>query len=151
MIIKTEEELISLGEQIGQNLLQQAGNSSPLVVELVGDVGAGKTTLTKGIAKGLKIDSAITSPSFTISKRYKNNNIELVHYDFYRLEDPGLMAEDLEDTMSSNHTVAVIEWGDSIESLLPENHPKITIALNDDETRTVKIENLALNQGEPQA
>lgn len=136
MIIKTAEELEKIGEQIGQNL------KSPIVVELIGDVGAGKTTLTKGIAKGLGIEDEITSPSFTISKRYKNDNIELVHYDFYRLEDPGLMAEDLEETLNDPNTITVIEWGNSIENLLPPNHPKITIKLNNDDTRKVIIENL---------
>ncbi len=136
MIAKTESELIEIGEQIGAKLIP------PVVLELVGDVGAGKTTLTKGIARGLKLDDEITSPSFTISKRYQGDNLTLVHYDFYRLEDPGLMCEDLEESLNDENTITIIEWGNSIENLLPESHPKITIKLQDDGTREIITENL---------
>ncbi|MBQ9017377.1 tRNA (adenosine(37)-N6)-threonylcarbamoyltransferase complex ATPase subunit type 1 TsaE [Candidatus Saccharibacteria bacterium] len=135
MILNSEQSLIDFGEQIGKTL------KAPVVVELVGDVGAGKTTLTKGIARGLKIDDEITSPSFTISKRYKNDNVELVHYDFYRLADPGIMSEDLEESLADPSIVTVIEWGDSVENLLPENHPKITLKTRDDGSREIIMEN----------
>ena len=65
MIVKTEAELIDFGREIGQNL------SAPKVIELVGDVGAGKTTFTKGLAKGLGIERNVNSPTFTIIKEYK--------------------------------------------------------------------------------
>ncbi|MBQ7040827.1 tRNA (adenosine(37)-N6)-threonylcarbamoyltransferase complex ATPase subunit type 1 TsaE [Candidatus Saccharibacteria bacterium] len=138
MIAKTEEELIKIGEQIGAKI------KAPVVLELIGDVGAGKTTLTKGIARGLKIDDEITSPSYTLSKRYKNNNTELVHYDFYRLEDPGIMSEDLEESLSDENTITIIEWGNTVENILPENHPKITIKIRDDGSREVEIKNLEI-------
>ncbi|MBQ8992283.1 tRNA (adenosine(37)-N6)-threonylcarbamoyltransferase complex ATPase subunit type 1 TsaE [Candidatus Saccharibacteria bacterium] len=137
MILNSEQSLIDFGEQIGKTL------KAPVVVELVGDVGAGKTTLTKGIARGLKIDDEITSPSFTISKRYKNDNVELVHYDFYRLADPGIMSEDLEESLADPSIVTVIEWGDSVENLLPENHPKITLKTRDDGSREITMENFS--------
>lgn len=137
MILNSEQSLIDFGEQIGKTL------KAPVVVELVGDVGAGKTTLTKGIARGLKIDDEITSPSFTISKRYKNDNVELVHYDFYRLADPGIMSEDLEESLADPSIVTVIEWGDSVENLLPENHPKITLKTRDDGSREIIMENFS--------
>ena len=136
MIAKTELELIEIGEKIGANL------KPPVVLELVGDVGAGKTTLAKGIARGLNLDDEITSPSFTISKRYQGDGFTLVHYDFYRLEDPGLMCEDLEESLSDENTITIIEWGNSIENLLPENHPKITIKLQNDGSREIITENL---------
>ena len=136
MIVRTAEELEEIGEKIGENL------NPPIVVELIGDVGAGKTTLTKGVVRGLKISDEVTSPSYTISKRYKNDNIEVVHYDFYRLEEPGLMAEDLAESMSDENTITIIEWGNTVNDILPPSHPKISIKIRDDGTREIEIENL---------
>ena len=136
--------MIKLGEKIGREILRQ--NHFPLSIELIGDVGAGKTTLVKGIARGLNITEDITSPSFTISKIYQapaqaqsqaKNQIKLVHYDFYRLPDPGLMAEDLAENLADKNTLTIIEWADSVADLLPENHQTYRIYYNDDGTRTV--------------
>jgi len=144
--ITTEEDLILFGEKLGKNL------RAPKVIELIGDVGAGKTTLTKGIARGLGVKEEITSPTFTISKRYfyeidhdeKNNSVEqkspstLVHYDFYRLDDPGIMIDDFEENLQDKNTIIIIEWGDSIQDFLPEeNHLKFEIKINDDGTREI--------------
>lgn len=110
------------------------------VIELVGDVGAGKTTFVRGLAKGLGVKEPVTSPSFTISKSYalKNGGF-LVHYDFYRLQDPGLMAEDLQENLSNPKNIVVIEWGESIKKLLPKDHTKIEIKYNEDNSREVII------------
>ena len=109
------------------------------VIELVGDVGAGKTTLVRGLAKGLGIEENITSPSFTISKSYAGKSKNLVHYDFYRLNDPGIMAEDLAENIKNPNNIVVIEWSDTVKNLLPENRMIINIKYNDDNTREVAI------------
>ena len=109
------------------------------VIELVGDVGAGKTTFVRGLAEGLDIKEPITSPSFTISKSYAlPDGRTLTHYDFYRLTDPGLMADDLTEKLK-DHNIVIVEWGDSITDLLPSEHTKINITYNDDNTREVTI------------
>lgn len=118
----------------------------PGVIELIGDVGTGKTTITKGIAKGLNITEAITSPSFTISKLYnfqKNQTpCTLAHYDFYRLDDPGIMQETLLEDLSNPNTLTVIEWADSVIDFLPPHRLKITITLQPDGSRKIKEESL---------
>ena len=63
----------------------------------------------------------------------------LIHYDFYRLQDPGLMADDLVDNLNNPNCIIIIEWGEEVANLLPENHTKITINYNDDNTREVTI------------
>ena len=124
--------MINFGEKIGRMI------SVPSVIELVGDVGTGKTTITKGIARGLRITDEVTSPSFTISKRYNFKDGELVHYDFYRLADPGIMCEDLIESINDSKTITIVEWADSVVDLLPEKHLKYEISLLDDGSREIK-------------
>jgi len=131
MKINSEQEMLELGGK-----LPITAN----VIELVGDVGTGKTTLTRGFAKALGVEEDVTSPSFTISKAYATKDGKtLVHYDFYRLQDPGIMSEDLEENLKNPNNIVVIEWGESVKNLLPENHTKITIKYNDDDSREVEI------------
>ena len=131
MIIHSAEDMFDFGKNFAKKL------SFPAILELTGDVGVGKTTFTQGLAAGLGVKEPITSPSFTISKRYAFPGGNLIHYDFYRLEDPGLMAEDLADSLSEQNSIIVIEWGDSISDLLPDNCQKVSIRLTHDGKREV--------------
>ena len=136
MKIDSEQGMIEYGKRIAE---QMKNTGSAVVVELVGDVGAGKTTLTRGIAQGLGVMEEVTSPSFTISKSYAcTDGRVLTHYDFYRLSDPGIMMDDLSERLSDARQVIVIEWGESVEDLLPENHMRVSITYNDDGTREVE-------------
>lgn len=131
MKISSEQEMLEFGKNFKIN---------SNVIELVGDVGAGKTTFVRGLAEGLGIKEPITSPSFTISKVYATNDGKtLVHYDFYRLEDPGLMSEDLTENLNNKNNIVVIEWSDSVKNLLPKDHTTINIKYNDDNSREVEV------------
>ena len=134
MLIHSESEMVEYGKKLAQSL------QAPQVIELLGDVGAGKTTLTRGIASGLGVQEPVSSPSFTISKEYQGEKYRLAHYDFYRLNDPGIMAEDLLDSVSDNNTITIVEWGESIRDVLPENRLKITIKNLDENTREISEE-----------
>lgn len=130
---------MEFGEKLGKKFLTELSRShAPIVLELIGDVGAGKTTLTRGIAKGLGVKNPVTSPSFTISKQYAFSGGTLVHYDFYRLPDPGLMTEDLNESVNAKDTVTVVEWGQSAAEVLPENRTIYNIYVLDDGAREVK-------------
>ena len=136
MNLQTEQDLIDYGRKIGEKL------TPPAVIELIGDVGAGKTTFTRGLAEGLGVKEPITSPSFTIAKRYAydQNGVThyLTHYDFYRLTDPGLMSEDLAESISDQDTIVVLEWAETVADILPENRLTYAIRLNDDGSRSIK-------------
>lgn len=133
MKIASEQEMLNFGESFAHDFRGQ-------IIELIGDVGAGKTTFVRGFAQGLGIKEKVTSPSFTISKAYAfTDNRTLIHYDFYRLPDPGLMADDLSDNLKNPQNIIIIEWGNEVANLLPKDHTKITINFNDDETREVTI------------
>lgn len=139
LTIENEAAVIDFAENLMREILQSQ-DALPCVIELVGDVGAGKTTFTKGLARGLEITEEITSPTFTISKVYKNSHGQkLVHYDFYRLENPGIMVEDLFENLQDPHTVTVIEWADTVSEILPANHLRLEILINDDGSRTLNL------------
>ncbi len=124
----------SLGAQIAGVL------SGGEVLELVGDVGAGKTTLTKGIAQGLGIEETVQSPSFTISRVYDAvSGLRLVHYDFYRLNDAGIMADELRETIHDPRTITIIEWAGIVDGVLPDDRLTIAITSPSETDRIVKI------------
>ncbi len=130
MKINSEQEMLEFGKNFAQNM--------PHIIELVGDVGAGKTTFVRGLAKGLGIKEPITSPSFTISKTYAcPDGRTLTHYDFYRLDNPGIMKEDLEESIENPNNITIVEWGESVSDILPKDHTIINIVYGDDDSREV--------------
>ena len=134
MLIHSEADMIAFGRNFAANL------SAPAVIELTGDVGTGKTTFTRGLAEGLGITESLSSPSFTISRFYEGEKYTLTHYDFYRLDDPGLMADDLAESISEPNNITVVEWGESIADILPAEHYRIAIKYIDENTREVTVE-----------
>jgi len=145
MIIEVENEAATrdLGARVGERL--RGGE----VFELVGDVGAGKTTFVKGLAKGLGIDDEVQSPSFTISRVYSGrDDLRLVHYDFYRLTDPGIMANEVAEMVGDPQTVTVIEWAEIVEGVLPKQHYAISITAPSETTRRIELpEELGAQRG----
>lgn len=132
-IIDTQA-MIAFGARIGA---QCVGGE---VIELVGDIGAGKTTFTKGLAAAMGIDDDIQSPTFTISRVYDANDGKiLAHYDFYRLDDAGIMSAELAESVHDDHTVTVIEWGSIITDILPADRLTIEITPQDKEMRVVTV------------
>ena len=133
MKITSEKGMLELGASVASKI------KSPKVIELVGDVGAGKTTFVRGLAEGLGVKEPVTSPSFTISKSYAFPGGTLVHYDFYRLPDPGLMLDDLAESISDPKSIVVVEWADTVENILPADCMHIVIRYNDDNSREVEL------------
>lgn len=117
--LNSRQETIDLGQRLSPML--QAGD----VLVLNGDLGAGKTTFTKGIAKGLGISEIIKSPTFTIIREYQDGRLPLYHMDAYRLEEGG--AEDLGlDEYFDGDGVSVVEWAEFAEEELPAEFLAIT-------------------------
>lgn len=132
--VKNETEMEQFGEGVGR--LLRGGE----VIELVGDVGAGKTTFVRGLARGLEIEETIASPSFTISRVYEGRDgLRLAHYDFYRLHDAGIMANELEETVNDRSNVVVIEWAGAVANVLPDDRLTITISSPTETARELKI------------
>lgn len=132
--IESDEKMKEFGEKIGR--IFQGGEC----IELVGDVGAGKTTLTKGIAKGLAIGDEIQSPTFTVNRMYDaRDGLTLAHYDFYRLHDAGIMANELDEVVNDPKTVTVIEWSDVVKDVLPVDRLTFTITPTSEDARAIVV------------
>lgn len=121
VIIKNEMETAAFGMDLGRRVCPGT------VIALTGDLGAGKTTLTKAIAQGLGIADMITSPTFTLVKEYGSGRLPLYHFDVYRIGDVDEMYELGYEEYFYGNGVCVVEWADLIEELLPENAIRIQI------------------------
>lgn len=117
----SREDTLRIGEQIGQRA--KAGD----IYALHGDLGVGKTVLTKGLAKGLGIEEPVNSPTFTILQIYTTGRLPLYHFDVYRIEDPEEMEEVGFDDYIFGQGVSIIEWPEKIEEILPEGVTHVTI------------------------
>ena len=91
------------------------------VIALIGDLGAGKTTLTKYIAEGLGVTEHVQSPTFTIVREDYSGRLPLYHFDVYRIDDPDEMFEIGYEEYFYGDGLCVVEWADKIEELLPED------------------------------
>jgi len=127
------DETVELGSKVGHNL--KGGE----VIELISDLGGGKTTFVKGLASGMESMDIVTSPSFTLINEYKSNDIVLYHYDLYRLKEIGTIGQELSDMMQDEYAAFVIEWPQLIENILPAKRVKIKISNVGQEDRLFKF------------
>lgn len=131
MMTHSPAETRALGEKLAHLLLP--GD----VLLLWGDLGAGKSELTRGIAKGLGVTGPISSPSFTIMNVYDEGRIPLYHFDWYRLQSSEELYEMGMDEYLGGDGVAVIEWPGQCSDAIPEKCLSITIEPQEDETRRI--------------
>lgn len=132
--VESEKAMKTFGAHLGALL----GGGE--VIELIGDVGAGKTTLAKGIALGLGVDEDVQSPSFTISRVYEaRDGMSLAHYDFYRLPDAGIMANELNEAINDTKTIVLIEWAGVVGGVLPSDRLSIKIEPITEESRRLSL------------
>ncbi len=128
-ITNSVEETMNLGQKLIESI------EGDVLIALKGDLGAGKTAFTKGIAKGLEIEEPITSPTFTLLKEYEGTR-QLKHIDAYRLENMDSDPLALYDLMGDD-AVIVIEWSEFIDDLNPDYI--VEIQYISDTQREIKI------------
>lgn len=134
LMLTNRDATIALGKKIGQQLV--AGD----VLVLDGDLGAGKTTFTKGLAAGLEIPDIIKSPTFTIIHEYQDGRLPLYHMDAYRLENGGAEDLGLEEYFDGDG-VSVVEWAEFVADELPADFLAIHFKRTDDDnTRILEFE-----------
>lgn len=108
------------------------------VIVLAGPLGSGKTLFVGGLAAGLGVDEVILSPSFVLVRQYSTGFLPLVHVDVYRLGSFNEF-EDLDVFELAGGGVLVIEWGDAVEPVLPDDHLKIEFAVEHDDERALRL------------
>ena len=135
MLLKNLEETIKFGHNFSLDLKAKS------IILLKGQIGAGKTSLVKGIAEGLQIKENITSPTFALSHHYNSGKLPLIHMDLYRLEETSSAQElflEEEEELEQNNGIMVIEWPEKIISLIDE-YWLIEIKYSDGSGRILKI------------
>ncbi|MCX6897250.1 MAG: tRNA (adenosine(37)-N6)-threonylcarbamoyltransferase complex ATPase subunit type 1 TsaE [Verrucomicrobia bacterium] len=133
-VTRSVEETVSLGEQLASSL--PAGT----VVALSGDLGAGKTALTKGIARGLGVEDTITSPTFTlVNEHAARNDRRLYHVDLYRLDQPQQAVEiGIEEELAPDGWT-IIEWAEKLGDVLPASAVRIHIEIVGENERRISV------------
>jgi len=135
---------MDLGSSIGNRV------SDGDIILLFGGLGTGKTVISKGIAKGLGVESGVTSPTFTLMHVYQGR-LSMYHFDLYRLNNTDELADlGYEEFLYSDDGVAVVEWADRLEELIPERYFRIDIERINENTRKISINSIGRDCDRPE-
>lgn len=136
-VAKNEQDTIDFAEKFAKKL--KVGD----IIVLSGELGSGKTKFVQGVLKHFGLEDEISSPTFTIANEYNAGEINIYHFDVYRLEDSDEFYAMGGDELFSTG-ICLIEWGEMIEDILPKPYTKITFSKNDDDVnyRELKIETI---------
>lgn len=104
------------------------------------DLGGGKTTFVRGLARGAGSTDRVASPTFTISREYETPHFVIAHFDFYRLTEAGIVADELAEIVGDPKRVAVVEWGEIIHDVLPTDRLTIRIRMVSEAARELMFE-----------
>lgn len=134
-ITHSAEETIAFGRKLAAEL------SPPLIVLLRGDLGAGKTTLVKGIAEGYQAASAddVTSPTFTLVHEYRGPHVTLYHIDLYRIETLSQLETLGLDDLIAADSILLIEWGDKFPHLYRDRDLEIILERAGETGRSIQV------------
>ena len=132
-VTNSPEETKAFGEKLSARL--QAGD----VVVLEGELGAGKSELARGIARGLGVKETVTSPSFTILNVYESGRCPLYHFDWYRLESSEELYELGMDEYLGGDGIAVVEWAERCPEAIPEKVIRIRLETTGEESRRIEV------------
>ena len=115
VLIRNEEDTRAFGHQLAEKLQPNT------VIALIGDLGTGKTTLSRYIAEGLGVKETITSPTFTVVLEYHSGRVPLYHFDVYRVNDPDDLFEIGAEEYFYKGGVSIVEWADQVAEILPDD------------------------------
>jgi tRNA threonylcarbamoyladenosine biosynthesis protein TsaE len=131
---KNLAQSLALGEKLAKHA------SLPQLIELVGDLGGGKTTLVKGIAAGIGATQTVTSPTFNIHRSYEGSHGKrLEHFDLYRLEDDEIVLNELTDTLKDPNALVCVEWANHFHKHLSSDRIVIECHFLSENEREFKI------------
>lgn len=135
-VVRTEEETEEIANLIFEEIT--SNNIATKIINLNGNLGAGKTTFTKSFCKNFKINN-VTSPSFSIVNEYIGTQ-KIFHFDFYRLKKiEELYDIGFEEYLNDQEAIVIIEWGNLMEEILPKNRLDINIEMINDVDRKIQV------------
>ena len=125
LFLENEEATLDLGRKLAPQL------APGMLIKLRGSLGAGKTTFTRGILRGLGFEGRVKSPTYSLVELYELSRLDLYHFDFYRFEDPNELIESgLQDAFNETN-VCIIEWPEKADKLLPAADIGVTLSMTD--------------------
>ena len=136
MVIEIETETADKTREVGEALASMLQPRDTVV--LTGDLGAGKTTLVQGIGRGLGVEDHVASPTFTLVREY-TGRLDIAHVDVYRLERVQDVLDLALDELGGPDRVLLIEWGDAVSDLLPEDRLRVELTTEGAEADTRRI------------
>lgn len=128
-VLPDEQATLDLGGKLAAAIVPG------LFIALSGDLGSGKTTLARGILRGLGYEGRVKSPTYTLVELYKVSRLDLYHFDFYRFEDPGEFLEAGFQECFDGRNVCLVEWPERVHGLLPQADLEIRISIEDNGRR----------------
>ena len=134
-------ETKDIGKKIS-NFITKKNNSYPFLIFLIGELGAGKTTLCKGILRGLGHKGVVKSPTYNLVETYEISDFSIFHFDFYQISYPKELSNiGIHEYLDTNNGVSIIEWPEKMISFLPDPDIKIMLnhSENNDEERILEI------------
>jgi tRNA threonylcarbamoyladenosine biosynthesis protein TsaE len=123
----------ALGVNIGARL--KGGE----VIELTSDLGGGKTTFTRGLVRGAGSTDHVSSPTFTISKVYQAKDLQIHHFDLYRLQEAGIMTHEIAELLHDPKVVLILEWAGIAEGVLPEQRLIVQFETTSETNRDIQL------------
>ncbi len=132
---ESDEQTFEFGRELAASL------QLPAYILLFGDLGAGKTTFTKGLAAGFGVEDVdeVSSPTFTLVNQYQGR-VPVYHVDLYRVESADLYDLGLDDIFDDPRAAVVVEWADRLGDFTPENPTHVTLTYVDDHTREIEVQ-----------
>jgi tRNA threonylcarbamoyladenosine biosynthesis protein TsaE len=127
------DETLALAAKIGRRL--KGGE----VIELVSDLGGGKTAFVSGLAAGLGSQDSVSSPSFTLRNEYRAGDLTLYHFDFYRLSEPGILRDELAEVLADPQAIVAVEWADVVADVLPADRLTVQIRATGENERELNF------------
>lgn len=109
------------------------------VIELIGDLGSGKTAFTRGLVVALGSEDHVSSPTFTLSNVYNSQSLTVYHYDLYRLADAGLLAREMEERADDAQAVTIVEWAQVVHDVLPKERIRVALQTTGETSRTITV------------
>ncbi len=128
------DDTLELAAAIGRRL--RGGE----VIELISDLGGGKTTFVRGLVNGLGSQDAVRSPSFTIGNQYRGKDLTIYHFDFYRLQESGILREEVAEILTDPKAVLAVEWAEIVEDVLPTRRLTVTLKATGDNSRELSVD-----------